>query len=166
MKIDTMLGEVLILLSRELRKPVPWLTNFQVFRDLDCYFVSHESIMLFCYWTLNVSMILTVTQLCFSVPWCLFIIVECLFHFLLFAYSNGRCFSFKNCSMGKGQRHWVHIWWCKYPHLRNHWRSPWCQLVAQVCLKLIFAVCDFLDLSALHAWELLPITAREGARTS
>ncbi|TKY45050.1 65-kDa microtubule-associated protein 3 [Spatholobus suberectus] len=29
-KIDTMLGEVLILLSSELRKPVPWLTKFQV----------------------------------------------------------------------------------------------------------------------------------------
>ena len=41
-----MLGEVLILLSSEPRKPVPWLKNFQVFRDLDYYFVIHDVVLL------------------------------------------------------------------------------------------------------------------------
>lgn len=37
MKIDTMLGEALILHSSALRKLVAWLTKFQVFIDLNCY---------------------------------------------------------------------------------------------------------------------------------
>jgi len=63
--------------------------------DLDWFFVSH----VVCYWTFDhLNDTNSNTTLLFYA-----------LMFVLFACSNGRGFNFKNCIMGKGQRHRVHI---------------------------------------------------------